>query len=44
VKTRVLLALLIALGVSAPALAHRLNEYLQATTIAVAPDGVTLQV
>jgi hydrogenase/urease accessory protein HupE len=44
VKTRVLLALLLALGVSAPAVAHRLNEYLQATTIAVAPDGVTVQV
>lgn len=43
-KIRVLLAAVLALGMTAPALAHRLNEYLQATTIAVAHDGVTLQV
>jgi HupE / UreJ protein len=44
VKTRTLLAVLLAFAATAPALAHRLNQYLQATTIAVAPDGVTLQV
>jgi hypothetical protein len=45
VKTRVLiLTTLIALGVTVPAAAHRLNQYLQATTIAVAPGVVTLEV
>jgi hydrogenase/urease accessory protein HupE len=44
VKRRVFLAALLTLGVMVPAQAHRLNEYLQATTIAVSPEGVTIQV
>ncbi len=43
-KARLFLAALLAVATTVPALAHRLNEYLQATTIAVAPDGVTVQV
>ncbi|MVN78858.1 hypothetical protein GO988_21210 [Hymenobacter sp. HMF4947] len=43
-NARWLLLLLVAMlaGLAPPASAHRLNEYLQATTIALAPDHLTL--
>jgi len=42
-KTRVAAALLLLMWVATPAFAHRLDEYLQATTFAVSRDHVAVQ-
>ncbi len=42
-KIRTLSAVLALTATASPAAAHRLNQYLQATTIALAQDGLTLR-